>query len=83
MGGLPSSCSSSGTISLYDQLMFVPPASTEYLKVHELSNTRHMNHSARFWQLVEQHCPDFRYHEAVLNDLPQDIPDWFHYSMHK
>jgi predicted metal-dependent hydrolase len=70
------SCSSNGTISLNDQLLFVDQASAEYLMIHELCHRRHMNHSAKFWQLVEYHCPDYRQHEAVLSRAKSDIPEW-------
>jgi predicted metal-dependent hydrolase len=75
------SCSSRGTISLNDQLVFVPAASAEYLMIHELCHTRHMNHSAKFWGLVGFHCADFRYHESVLNRARENIPEWFQYSL--
>ena len=75
------SCSSRGTISLNDQLVFVPAATAEYLMIHELCHTRHMNHSARFWGLVESHCVDFRHHESVLNRARENIPEWFQYSL--
>ena len=77
------SCSSRGTISLNDQLVFVPAATVQYLMIHELCHTRHMNHSSKFWHLVETHCADFRYHERVLNQARQDIPDWFLYSLYR
>ena len=71
------SCSSRGTISLNDQLMFVPADTAEYLMIHELCHRRHLNHSTRFWHLVEQKCPDFRNHEAVLDRAKSSVPDWF------
>jgi len=70
------SCSSRGTISLNDQLLFVARDNAEYLMIHELCHTRHMNHSREFWQLVEYHCTDFRYHEAALNRAKAAIPEW-------
>ena len=70
------SCSTSGVISLNDQLLFVDHSSAEYLMIHELCHRQHMNHSAKFWQLVEYHCPDYRTHEAVLTRAKSDIPDW-------
>jgi len=70
------SCSSSGTISLNDQLLFVDRASAEYLMVHELCHRRYMNHSPKFWQLVEFHCPNYREHEAVLTRAKSEIPEW-------
>ena len=71
------SCSSSGTISVNDQLLFLPSDTAAYLMIHELCHTQHMNHSAKFWRLVEHHCPDFRDHEGQLNQARRKIPDWF------
>ncbi|MCZ6486889.1 MAG: SprT family zinc-dependent metalloprotease [Gammaproteobacteria bacterium] len=70
------SCSTSGTISLNDQLLFVDRASAEYLIIHELCHRHHMNHSAKFWQLVEFHCPNYREHEAALTRAKSAIPEW-------
>jgi predicted metal-dependent hydrolase len=77
------SCSSRGTISLNDQLLFVPAETARYLMIHELCHTRHMNHSTKFWQLVESHCADFRFHEKRLNDARRHIPEWYQYSLHR
>ena len=71
------SCSSSGTISVNDQLLFLPRATAEYLMIHELCHTQQMNHSSRFWHLVETHCADFRFHESLLDQARSKIPDWF------
>ena len=71
------SCSSRGNISLNDQLLFVPPDCVEYLIIHELCHTRHMNHSAAFWRLVGEHCADYRRHEKLLARSRQWVPDWF------
>ena len=70
------SCSSRGTISLNDQLLFVSRANAEYLMIHELCHTRHMNHSRKFWGLVESHCADYRKHEVALNRAKAAIPGW-------
>lgn len=71
------SCSRRGNISLNDQLLFVPAPTVEYLMVHELCHTRQLNHSRRFWHLVEQYCPGYREHENRLAQ-PQDwVPEWF------
>ncbi|MFT5549702.1 MAG: putative metal-dependent hydrolase [Candidatus Azotimanducaceae bacterium] len=71
------SCSSSGTISVNDQLLFLPRDTAGYLMIHELCHTHHMNHSSRFWHLVESHCADYRDHEHLLNQARTKIPDWF------
>lgn len=76
------SCSSSGTISLNDQLLFVPRKTAEYLMIHELCHRRHLNHSAKFWRLVEQHCADFSAHEEQLNQARKTIPEWYLANLH-
>ncbi len=76
------SCSSNGTISLNDQLMFLAEDSVRYLLIHELCHTRHMNHSADFWQLVAHCCVDYRRHERTLNAGREQVPAWFLQSLY-
>ena len=71
------SCSIRGNISLNDQLLFMPVEIVEYLMIHELCHTRHLNHSTVFWALVEHHCPNYRSHEQLLRESRKRIPDWF------
>ena len=70
------SCSATGTISLNVCLMFLEPAVVRYLFVHELCHTRHMNHSSRFWALVEHHEPDYRRLDRELLRGWQSVPPW-------
>jgi len=60
------SCSRRGAISLNWRLVQAPPEVLDYVIVHELMHLRVMNHSARFWALVEAACPDFRASERWL-----------------
>ena len=71
------SCSSRGNISLNDQLLFLPADAVEYLMVHELCHTRHLNHSKAFWTLVQTHCPGYRTHEKLMGRSRDLVPDWF------
>jgi predicted metal-dependent hydrolase len=48
-------CSSRGNISLNWRLIMCPPEIVEYLVIHELCHTVHMNHSKAYWQLVKAH----------------------------
>lgn len=60
------SCSTRGSISLNQCLLFQTPAVLRYLLCHELSHTEHMNHSARFWRRVAQCEPHYRSLDAEL-----------------
>jgi predicted metal-dependent hydrolase len=70
------SCSPTGTISLNACLMFQPPAVVNYLLVHELAHTRHLNHSRRFWRLVERFEPGWRELDAALSRGWREVPAW-------
>jgi predicted metal-dependent hydrolase len=70
------SCSASGTISLNVCLLFLRPPVVRYLLVHELCHTRHMNHSAKFWSLVESFEPDWRALDQELLRGWQNVPGW-------
>lgn len=76
------SCSSSGTISLNDQLLFLAPESGRYLMIHELCHTRHMNHSQQFWALVGTFCADYRIQDQTLSKGREHIPYWFGKSLY-
>ncbi|MBL9173115.1 MAG: M48 family metallopeptidase [Verrucomicrobiales bacterium] len=60
------SCSARGRISLNWRLVQVPPSVRDYVILHELAHLVHLNHSARFWTLVESLCPGYREEEAWL-----------------
>ena len=54
------SCSTNGTVSLNIALMTVPKHLQDYVILHELTHTEHMNHSANFWARVESTCPKYK-----------------------
>jgi len=70
------SCSSSGTVSLNAALLLRSPDELRYVVVHELCHLQHMNHSPRYWRLVESFVPDYRLHEKTLDTAWQTSPRW-------
>jgi predicted metal-dependent hydrolase len=70
------SCSTRGVISLNLALLFQPPDVLRYLLCHELSHTRHMNHSDRFWRCVAGCEPRYRELDAALGAGWRRVPAW-------
>jgi hypothetical protein len=70
------SCNSNRDIQLNYKLLFLPARLVHYILVHELCHTKHLNHSKRFWALVEKWVPDYRDCVRELKDADQWIPRW-------
>jgi hypothetical protein len=70
------SCSTAGVISLNVCLAFQRPEVVRYLMVHELCHRRHMNHSGRFWQLVESLEPGWKSLDKELLKGWRHVPAW-------
>ncbi|MCX7996590.1 MAG: M48 family metallopeptidase [Patescibacteria group bacterium] len=54
------SCSVRRNLNFNYRIAMVPPDLADYVIIHELCHLKEMNHSARFWALVAQYCPDYR-----------------------
>src|ERR1700675_3838316 len=51
------SCSTTGMLSFSWRLVLAPRYVLDYLAAHEVAHLVEMNHSAKFWQLVQRLCP--------------------------
>ena len=60
------SCSSKGNISYSYLLMLYPEKAREYVVVHELAHLFEMNHSPRFYKIVEKYMPDYKERKKML-----------------
>jgi predicted metal-dependent hydrolase len=70
------SCSTSGTLSLNAALLLRSPEELRYVVIHELCHLQHMNHSKRYWRLVQRFEPDYRRYERALDKAWQTSPQW-------
>jgi predicted metal-dependent hydrolase len=67
------SCTAQGNISLNCLLTLVPEAVMDYVIVHELCHRIEMNHSSRFWRLVETVLPDYKIQKQWLKEHGADL----------
>ena len=70
------SCSSRRLISLNARLLFLPRDLVAYVLVHELCHTKHLDHSPRFWRLVESYLPEYRQFDRQLRHSGRFMPGW-------
>ncbi|MCL2531009.1 MAG: M48 family metallopeptidase [Oscillospiraceae bacterium] len=64
------SCSSRGSLNFSWRLMLCDDDVIDYVVVHELAHLREMNHSPRFWAIVEQVLPDYKRRKEKLRTQP-------------
>lgn len=62
------SCSSKGNLNFNCLLMLLPEEIADYVVVHELSHRLQMNHSPKFWAIVESIIPDFKERRKYLKE---------------
>ena len=60
------SCSSNGAMSFNWRLLLAPPAVLDYVVEHEVCHLERMDHSPRFWALLESRVPDWRVYARWL-----------------
>jgi len=60
------SCSATGAMSFNWRLLLAPEAVLDYVVEHEVCHLEVMDHSRRFWRLLESRAPDWRDHAGWL-----------------
>ena len=70
------SYSSTGTLSLNYKLLFLRAELVDYVLLHELAHTRHLDHSAAFWRFLDELKPDAAKFDRELNDAGSLVPPW-------
>ncbi len=67
------SCSTNGVLSFSWRLVMAPPYVLDYLAAHEVAHLVEMNHSPRFWRLVEKLFPQARRAKTWLDVHGTDL----------
>jgi len=72
------SCSTKKSLNFSWRLIMAEDSIIDYVVVHELAHITEMNHSERFWAIVENVLGDFRERKAKLKALQQKFSaeDW-------
>jgi predicted metal-dependent hydrolase len=70
------SCSSKGRISLSFKLLFLEREEVRCVLLHELCHTQCMNHSPRFWQLLNRYEPACKGIHRGMRDGWKRVPAW-------
>ena len=63
------SCIANGNLNFNWRLVLMPPEILDYVVVHELAHRKEMNHSSKFWTIVEQEMPDYQERKQRLKEL--------------
>ena len=67
------SCNSRGEVRLNWRLLQAPPHIINYVICHELAHLKQMNHSAKFWAVVENLFPNYKMAEKELKTLSPQL----------
>jgi predicted metal-dependent hydrolase len=68
------SCSALSGIRLNWHMIHLAPDLVDYVVVHELAHLHEMNHSPRFWAVVQTQYPHWRDARRALKDAAVNIP---------
>ena len=60
------SCSTKKNITISQKLAIKDPKAIEYVVLHEMCHIKQMNHSQKFWNLVEKCMPEYKIYKKML-----------------
>lgn len=63
------SCSGKNNLNFNYKLIFLTPELCDYVIVHELCHLKEMNHSKKFWKLVEDILPNYKTARTALQKI--------------
>lgn len=69
------SCDSNRHITLSIFLIQLPIELIDYVLIHELAHTQHMNHSPAFWNKLTKICPEYKELRKKMRSLRPKIYD--------
>ena len=67
------SCSSQRVISLNWRILLLDYAIGEYVLYHELAHLKHMNHSSKYWKLLEEWVPRAKAVDRELSSAGREL----------
>ncbi len=67
------SCSARGTLSFCYRLIMAPPEAVDAVVAHEICHLAHLNHSRRFYALLDRVCPGHRESMKWLREHEDDL----------
>jgi len=72
------SCSKNKNINYSWRLIMADDYVIDYIIVHELAHLTEMNHSTRFWEIVERFMPDYQARKLRLKEFDKKLQgeDW-------
>lgn len=70
------SCSAAKSVNLSHRLIAADPRLIDYVIIHELCHTVHMDHSHDFYRLVENILPDYKEREKGLKEVSRMLTEY-------
>jgi predicted metal-dependent hydrolase len=67
-------CTEGGHVRINWRLVHLPVRLIDYVVAHELAHLKQMNHSRRFWAVVESLYPDYEMARRELRDCDHRLP---------